>query len=632
MNSTSSDINNEVSELFGLYKAEWLNEKLYELFTAPSYFNELKTQKPCVLIGGRGTGKTTVLKGLSYKGQYALCKNNKNSIKEWKSYGLYTRVNTNRVTAFKGPELNKAQWIRCFAHYFNLLLCESIIEFIDWYQNKTDKKLDLSSSHIETLSISLHLDKCEILSEFSSKLKKSRVKFEAAINNVGDGVPKGLSIQCAPVDELTNALMELEEFSGKQLFFIIDEYENFEDYQQQVVNTYIKHTQDNYTFKIGVRELGWRQRSTLNSSEQLRHPADYVRINIHDALTQERFDEFAANVCNGRLETIAHNRFDNPQKVEFLFPGLTTSGETELLIDDKQYFIKTRNKFLELTQDKEFINNLNSSELYYLDKEAQISEVNDADYLKEVLSNKRKWQEQYNNHIHSTLFGIRKGKRGIRKYYSGWKVLTRLSGQNIRFLLELVHNSLTRHFEDNESLNISISPHIQTIAAQEVGRKNLSELEGISVDGARLTKLLLGLGRIFEVMAENPDGHAPEVNQFYINWNTQDNTNTQETITVENLLKSAVMHQALIRLGGSKVLDDSDIRDYDYMMHPIFSALFVISHRKKRKFIIKHSQLLNLLDKPKKTIQEILKNSNRDVTESLPDQLSLFKEYYGNSL
>ena len=38
----------------------------------PSYFPYLSTNQSCVLLGGRGTGKTTVLKGLSYEGQQRL--------------------------------------------------------------------------------------------------------------------------------------------------------------------------------------------------------------------------------------------------------------------------------------------------------------------------------------------------------------------------------------------------------------------------------------------------------------------------------------------------------------------------------------------------------------------------------
>jgi len=58
----------KLSTVLGLYKAEWLREKLFDLFTVPGYFDELKMNRPCVLIGGRGTGKTTVLQGLVLSG------------------------------------------------------------------------------------------------------------------------------------------------------------------------------------------------------------------------------------------------------------------------------------------------------------------------------------------------------------------------------------------------------------------------------------------------------------------------------------------------------------------------------------------------------------------------------------
>lgn len=62
----------QAQNLLGLYRAEWLSSKLFDHFNEPGYFSELKTNRPCVLIGGRGTGKTTVLKGLSYDGQFTL--------------------------------------------------------------------------------------------------------------------------------------------------------------------------------------------------------------------------------------------------------------------------------------------------------------------------------------------------------------------------------------------------------------------------------------------------------------------------------------------------------------------------------------------------------------------------------
>jgi hypothetical protein len=66
------------------------------------------------------------------------------------------------------------------------------------------------------------------------------------------------------------------------------------------------------------------------------------------------------------------------------------------------------------------------------------------------------------------------------------------------------------------------------------------------------------------------------------------------------------------------------------MVHPIYSPLFNFSYRRKRKMILSGSQVLGLVKHPKKTIREILAQSDRvyEVNEPLPDQLRLFETYY----
>jgi hypothetical protein len=610
----------DAPNMLGLYKAEWLDEKLYELFREPYYFRELETKRPCVLIGGRGTGKTTVLMGLSYQGQYVLTGKNPEKIKDWAFFGLYWRVNTNRVTAFKGPELKQEKWIIYFSHYLNLSLCQQMLDCVRWTANLQGTSVELSTSKLRAICATLSIPTVESVDALAEEIELLILRFEASINTIADSPATSLSMLGAPLDILANALSKCEQVNGRQFFFLIDEFENLEDYQQRVFNTIIKHANANYTFKIGVRELGWRQRSTLNSNEQLRSPADYERLNISDHFTETRFSEFAEKVILSRISS----EFASPK--EFL-PGISDLDEGDLLLE-KGYSEGLLAKLKsELSMpDFKAAQTLRPSELYFLEYWSK-NPKNDslADCVRSRVADKEKWRDRFNNHFYASLFSIRKGKRGVRKYYAGWNVFVTLSHGNIRYLLELVNEAFLRHKDASEDILGPISFEAQTEAAEFVGRKNLAELEGLSVEGGRLTKLLLSLGRIFQVFAADPNGHAPETNQFHL---AEEVVDPEKERRIQNTLHQAVMHLALIRFSGNKATEDTDTRAYDYMIHPIFAPFFVFSHRKKRQLTINGSQLLGLIDEPKQTIKKILAVTNRTEIDSLPDQLQLFESYY----
>ncbi|MES1243632.1 MAG: hypothetical protein ABUT39_18640 [Acidobacteriota bacterium] len=627
MTSKPASAEEQLSSLFGSYKAEWLKGRMFELFTEPAYFPDLITSRPCLLIGGRGTGKTTVLRCMSYEGQFVRSGSQADRIAEWPYYGVYYRVNTNRVSAFQGPELPAERWVRAFAHYFNLVLCEGILRFLEWYRIHIPSSEDLSALDWELIATSLHLAPTFSASELLRAVRKSIVSFEAYINNVADGEAVPLSLQGAPVDALLQSLMWLPQFTGKSFFFLLDEYENFEDYQQQIVNTLIKHSGESYTFKVGVRELGWRVRTTLNANEQLISPADYVRVHIAEKLDGERFAAFADAVISERMARI-ETSVRMPKDIRLLFPGLTDEEEAEVL--DRTDEGPATRAALELSEnvpevERAILNGMPLLEKYFLVVWARAHGMSLTDCWRSYVDSPSMWSVRYGNFKHSLLFAIRKGKRGIRKYYAGWSVFVQLSAMNIRYLLELVDQSLLVHIRNGRALDAPVSPDMQTLVAQQVGKKNLAELEGLTVHGARLTKLLLGLGRIFQELAANSEGHAPEITQFHLADEGRGGTIRED---VDRLLTAAVMHLALLRFSGSKPGDERDTRDYDYAVHPIFSPFFVFPHRKKRKMLLTGQQLLGLVSRPRTTIREILADHNRQIPEDLPDQMLLFEAYY----
>ncbi|GJD75133.1 hypothetical protein CFIICLFH_3373 [Methylobacterium goesingense] len=621
--SMPSETIERLSELFGNYKAEYLQEKIFDLFTKPAYFPELETGRPCVLVGGRGTGKTTVLRSLSYEGRYALNKDTSEDVSSWPYYGFYMRVDTNRVTAFSGPDLPDKTWAKLFAHYMNMLLCSQAFRFLRWYKDLLPSSESLSAESCRLIAVSLRLESCRNIDELISSLNGARIQFEAYLNNLNPDSLPPLSLQGAPIELLVEQLGVIPQFAGKRFFFLLDEYENFLDYQQVVVNTLIKHSGGPHTFKVGVRELGWRARHTSNVNERLTSPADYALITIAEKLDDTRFENFASEILNQRMSYLGVSLGGQVASIQDMLPGLSPEEEAELLgvqakNKDELSRLGLRGKSLPTE-----LSSIPPLELYYL-----LSGCSSAIELHEKLESRaddsQKWSVSYNNYKHALLFTIKEKKSGLRKYYTGWETFVSLSGRNIRYLIELVDQTLIAHANESvdlSTLNKPVSYETQTRSASNVGRKNVSELEGLSVRGAQLAKLVLGFGRVFQVMAQDAINHTPEANQFHFPGSGEI---PEEVVEI---LQAGVMHLALVRSTGNKLLRD-EIKEYDYSLHPIFAPFFVFSHRKKRKILVTPHQISALITKPTIAIRDILAKQHRSDDSPVPDQLALFGGYY----
>ena len=598
-----------LDELFGSYKAEWLNEKIFNFFAAPSYFTSLKDKRPCVLMGGRGTGKTTVLRGLSYKGQYAL--NNDDIDKfDLNSYvGVYFRCDTNHVHAFNGKGIDNESWMKIFAHYFNLILTSEILEFVAWHKELKPDDEVLPERACCLIATSLHLgDDISDYKKLMDVLETAMYKFQADINNIADGNMPMLSLAGDPIKIVTEQAEKLRQFRDKTFYLLIDEYENLLDSQQQIVNTLLKHVPQSYTIKIGVREMGWRVKHTMNPQESVIDPADYVLFNIVDEFTDEtpdKFESFARNVCQLRIKDLLEEdgvEFD----IEQALGNLPYEEEAVKLGVEQTSLYKNI-----LEYEKKSGMDLDVSPLYkfFLSYWSENHKLMFKDEIADYLSNTKIWNTRYENYKYSLLFKIRtgRGSGGIQKYYAGWSTFVKLANGNIRYLMELVYRSYYLYLQEGGDIAKPVSADIQTKAARNVGWKNLTELEGTWSNGAQLTRMVQTLGTIFSRLAKEGENSAPETVQFEIEGERSERT--------EELLQAGIMNLALIRMPANKQSGRGSVKEFMYSLHPIFAPYFIYSFRRIRKMGLSDAEFLLCVDNPKKAVKDILDKRNIKISE-----------------
>ena len=621
----SSAILAKLDELFGSYKAEWLRGKIFDFFAAPNYFTNLKNNCPCILQGGRGTGKTTVLRGLSYQGQYAILNKDLERFDKNDFVGLYYRVNTNHVHAFQGRGIEDENWSRLFGHYFNLLFCWEISKYLIWHKEKDSNDEVLSSHACNLIATSLHIEtKIDSFEMLCGELESAMYEFQSDINNIEDEAEPRLSMIGDPIKLFMEQALNLKQLDGKMFYLLIDEYENLTDSQQQAINTLLKHVPESYTFKIGVREMGWRVKYTQNKEELLNEPADYSLINISKEFSSDdkknKFAKFAKDVCDRRISELFEGEEEARNfSIEDALPGLSIEKESEMLkVTTSDYYLN----FVDYEQKSGTAFDIHPLYKFFLAYWADIHHKRIDSIVSDYEQNTKSWDVRYDNYKYGLLFKIRRGRGagGIQKYYAGWNTYVKLANGNIRCLMELVYRAYYIYLQEDGDIAKPIPFDIQTIAAHDVGWRNMAELEGAWKKGVQITKLVQALGSLFAKIAAYRGKIAPELVQFDIDGELKEPT--------QELIDASVMNQALIRMSTNK-MSGKEIKTYQYSLHPIFAPYFQFSFRRKRKLSLTDEDLRGCVESSEATVDAILhrKKINIENEDDLGKQPTLFDEW-----
>ncbi len=136
------------------------------------------------------------------------------------------------------PRTPVERWRKVFCHYVNLELSDLVLDLIEWAEREIGDRLLANHVYADLLA-SLHASgaapSAEVgLTEARRALFARARTSKRRINNTVDVADQiRLSMLGSPVQALVNEIQKLPLFRDKRLFFLIDEYENLDDYQQE---------------------------------------------------------------------------------------------------------------------------------------------------------------------------------------------------------------------------------------------------------------------------------------------------------------------------------------------------------------------------------------------------------------
>ena len=608
--------------LFSENRAEWAPENFKDLFVTPTYLNKLETARPSFLVGGRGTGKTTTLQSLGYNTTLKRLEADGCNYSDQHYLGVLVRMNKNRVHAFKGEHLSIDNWRKAFAHYFNLIVCLELSQLAIWLEHS--QQISIPNEYIAEISFDLGLKEASSFEQLRKLIKNAISQLQLYVNTPFSTHEINFSVAESPLRKFSEILEENEALEGRVIFCCIDEYENLLDYQQGVINTYIKHASPPLSYKVGVRKYGVRNWNTTDTNDMLNTPDDYAAIEID----QEGFEYFATEVANQRLSFANKKGIPVPTKLSDFLENLSIADEA-IKLGANQIAAEILSELNGIDENIfEYFAKKPASETYFLRFWQAKENTPIQDLANHWYKNEAIWNTRYGNHSYASLFWLSKGRKGLRykKYYSGAKTILALAGGNIRYFLELIDNAIYHEVGDQNSLRpepLTLKPLSQTKALRDVGLRRLDQLEGLSDSGVHLKRLVLAIGKVFFELARTPANRSPEVNSFIINGQSED------LDRIRDLLEEGVGHLAFEASPRTKETSSSEIRDNEYRLHPIYSGFFVISYRKKRRATFDAKDLLEVVEgKPSLAINTILSSENISSNEDLPEQLAFFSSFY----
>ena len=318
-------------------------------------FMKVESPIPRIVLGGKGTGRTHVMRHYSAPVQAIRGKDDPiDQATKDGVLGIYVRCSGLNSSRFQGRGQTDEAWQSVFAQYADLWLAQASLEAFATITEKQPASAEVEraiAEDVRELVGGTVLDSNKGLDSLSEGLYRVQRDIDLAVNNaaLNHGAPLEVTIRTNP-GELVFAVPDAirrhyERLRGVSLLYLIDEFENFEKQQQEYVNSLIRERRQGTSFMVGVRTFGLRTLKTLGGGEENKRGSEFDEIvpdwnyRRHTRGEKENnwFDDFCRKVIARRLSESRliddgwAEQLDKKLDQFFVVPG--SDYEEKLIID-----------------------------------------------------------------------------------------------------------------------------------------------------------------------------------------------------------------------------------------------------------------------------------------------------------
>lgn len=639
----------QLNSKFARNRAEEYGFDLWGDFIIPPYFQGLEllqSNKPWVIEGGRGTGKTMLLRYLCHQTQFSASKTDYTE-KDFERIGIYWKMDVQFAKLMQLRGKDDDLWINAFINMGVLIITREILICL---KNIRDSEYIHYAEELHNITFEglrdIDNDIPESLDSFIKYIHNKYKKFQLWVSNYNHIEEHPIFYPLIFVEELIDIIHNnVDIFKSTTFCVYIDEYENLIPTQKKIVNTWIKHSQSPLIFNIAMKHNSLDVRETLGE-EQIVAVHDYRAIDL-DKQLDGYFKVFASEILLLKIcEDIDHTILENKEwlfdvsainlrndlsyktsiinKLKELFPSKTPkeiaadmlldSGISARLWEDISKDLDYKKSEVKIQDFKDLAT---APETYVILHALLCRKQNPKHIYDELVKYSKGEESKFKDWVHNNLVGCILniyGKTSRRcPLFSGFETFVLLAKDNIRHFLELCYTSLAQNQNSEIHGNLCVDIDNQVIAVKNVSQDMLYEVKQFGKEGNQLFGIALRLGTIMEQARKNDAQSEPEQTHFSINGELD-----EETMFILNeLLKWSVLYKT--KLTKQKNIEYGE----EYQLNPIYSPYFLISYRKKRRMEFTNKEFRLICSGDEREFNDFLKNREK-YNNIQSQQLSIF--------